>query len=32
LAINGIAGMRVTVTVTDPAGNNLSLSGFKANY
>jgi MSHA pilin protein MshD len=29
---NGIAGKRVTVTVTDPAGNNLSLSGFKADY
>jgi MSHA pilin protein MshD len=32
LAINGIAGRRVTVTVTDPAGNNLSLRGFKADY
>jgi MSHA pilin protein MshD len=32
LAINGITGRRVTVTVTDPAGNDLSLSGFKANY
>jgi len=32
LAVNGIAGRRVTVTVTDPAGNNLSLSGFKTNY
>jgi MSHA pilin protein MshD len=30
--INGITGMRVTVTVTDPAGNDLSLSGFKTDY
>jgi MSHA pilin protein MshD len=30
--LEDVDGLLVTVTVTDPAGNNLSLRGFKADY
>jgi MSHA pilin protein MshD len=27
-----VAGLQINVTVTDPAGENLTLTGFRANY
>ena len=31
-ALNGVAAMRVTVTVTDITGQALTLDGYRANY
>ena len=31
-ALNGVAAMRVTVTVTDIIGQALTLDGYRANY
>jgi MSHA pilin protein MshD len=31
-ALSPVDGLRIDVTVTDPAGNSLTLTGFRANY
>jgi hypothetical protein len=31
-ALNGVAAMRITVSVTDLTGQVLTLDGYRANY